>query len=463
MNKTNTPLVLCVTNYVAMNFSANVLLAAGASPLMSSYSEEMEDLVRKSDALLINIGTLDSAFLEGAAKAAAAARRKGLKWVLDPVGAGASAARRDASIELIREFHPAIIRANASEVEALDAALSGAGTEGGRGVDSTVRSEDALEAAKRLAAASGAVVSMSGETDFITDGKKVVKVEGGSSVMPRVTAMGCAASALTAAFSAGASNPMEAARGAMEMMARAAEMAASRTSLPGSFQPEFIDAVSRLSRRPFDRKLLKLYLVTDRGLAGERDIADIVREAAAGGVTMVQLREKEIGTERFIRLAKELGSVLKPLGIPLIINDRVDVALASGADGVHIGQSDMSYEDARRILGPDRIIGLSVENMEQVLEANSLDVDYIGISPVFATPTKTDTAKPFGLKGLREAVRLSIHPTVAIGGMNAATAGNVMAAGADGIAVVSAIIAAPDPQRASAELLKICSGDPDKI
>lgn len=462
MNKTNPPLVLCATNYVAMNFSANVLLAAGASPLMSSYSEEMEDLVRKCDALLINIGTLDSAFLEGVRKAAAAACGKGLKWVLDPVGVGASAARRDASIELIRDFHPSIIRANASEVKALEAALSGSGAEGGRGVDSTVRSEDALEAAKRLAAASGAVVSMSGETDFITDGTEVVKIEGGSPVMPLVTAMGCTASALTAAFSANASTPMEAASKAMEMMARAAEMAASKTSLPGSFQTEFIDAVSRLSREPFERKLLKLYLVTDRGLAGERDIADIVREAAAGGVTMVQLREKEIGTEKFIHLAKELGSVLRPLGIPLIINDRVDVALASDADGVHIGQSDMPYEDARRILGPDRIIGLSVENMEQVIEANALDVDYIGISPVFATPTKTDTAKPFGLEGLREAVRLSIHPTVAIGGMNAATAGDVMAAGADGIAVVSAIIAAPDPRKASAELLKICSEDSDK-
>ena len=203
-------------------------------------------------------------------------------------------------------------------------------------------------------------------------------------------------------------------------------------------------------------KALKLYLVTDRGLCPEgRSLVQTVKEAVEGGVTMVQLREKDIDTRTFIEEALELKALLGPLGVPLIINDRVDVALASDADGVHIGQSDMPYAIARRLLGPDRIIGLSVENMDQVAQANALDVDYIGVSPVFATPTKTDTARPFGLEGLREAVKLSHHPTVAIGGMNALTAADVMAAGADGIAVVSAIIAAPDPRAAAEELKNI--------
>lgn len=203
-------------------------------------------------------------------------------------------------------------------------------------------------------------------------------------------------------------------------------------------------------------KALKLYLVTDRGLCPEgRSLVQTVKEAVEGGVTMVQLREKDIDTRTFIEEALELKALLGPLGVPLIINDRVDVALASDADGVHIGQSDMPYAIARRLLGPDRIIGLSVENMDQVAQANALDVDYIGVSPVFATPTKTDTARPFGLEGLREAVKLSHHPTVAIGGMNALTAADVMAAGTDGIAVVSAIIAAPDPRAAAEELKNI--------
>lgn len=200
---------------------------------------------------------------------------------------------------------------------------------------------------------------------------------------------------------------------------------------------------------------LKLYLVTDRDLAGERDIADIVRQAVEGGVTMVQLREKKISTREFIALALRLKETLKPYGVPLVINDRVDVALASDADGVHIGQSDMPYGMARAILGPSKIIGLSVENFEQIEDANTLDVDYIGVSPVFATPTKTDTAEPFGLEGLKKAVEMSVHPTVAIGGMNEHTAADVMACGTDGIAVVSAIVCAPDPKESSKNLLQI--------
>ena len=200
------------------------------------------------------------------------------------------------------------------------------------------------------------------------------------------------------------------------------------------------------------KKTLRLYLVTDRPLSLGRDLAWIVEEAVAGGVTIVQLREKDIDTREFVALGLRLKEILTPLGVPLIINDRVDVALAVDADGVHIGQSDMPYDIARRLLGPEKIIGLSVETQAQVLEANKLDVNYIAVSPVYSTATKTDTALPFGLEGLRQAVAASGHPVVAIGGMNAATAPDVFAAGVDGIAVVSAICSAPDPRAAAAAL-----------
>ena len=203
------------------------------------------------------------------------------------------------------------------------------------------------------------------------------------------------------------------------------------------------------------KEKLKLYLVTDRGLSLGRPLEEIVSEAVAGGVTMVQLREKDAATGEFVELGRRLMSLLKPLGVPLIINDRVDVALAVDADGVHIGQSDMSYADARRLLGPEKTIGLSVENFEDLEAANKLDVDYIGISPVYGTPTKTDTAEPFGLEGLRKAVEMSVHPTVAIGGMNVATVGEVIAAWTDGVAVVSAICSAESPRDAAAELATI--------
>lgn len=203
------------------------------------------------------------------------------------------------------------------------------------------------------------------------------------------------------------------------------------------------------------REELKLYLVTDSDLCLGRSLEEVVREAVAGGVTMVQLREKEASTRDFVELALRLKPVCKAAGVPLIINDRIDVALAVDADGVHIGQSDMPYEVARRLLGPDKIIGLSVENFDDLERANGLDVDYVGISPVYGTPTKTDTAEPFGLEGLRRAVELSVHPTVAIGGMNAQTIGEVIAAGADGVAVVSAICSAPSPREATRELLRV--------
>ena len=196
-------------------------------------------------------------------------------------------------------------------------------------------------------------------------------------------------------------------------------------------------------------KQLRLYLVTDRPLCLGRELEWIVSEAVKGGVTMVQLREKDADTRDFVALGLRLKELLTPLGVPLIINDRIDVALAVDADGVHIGQSDMPYEIARRLLGPGKIIGLSVENIDEVIRANALDVDYIAVSPVYGTPTKTDTAEPFGLEGLRRAVELTRHPVVAIGGMNERTAADVFAAGADGIAVVSAICSAPDPAAAS--------------
>ncbi len=203
-------------------------------------------------------------------------------------------------------------------------------------------------------------------------------------------------------------------------------------------------------RRKFD---LSLYLVTDRDLSLGRDIEWIVTEAVRGGATMVQLREKGCSTAEFIDIAKRLKRALEPYDVALVANDRVDVALAADLDGVHIGQSDMSYEDARKLLGEDKIIGLSVESMEQVVAANELDVDYIGISPLYATPTKEDTAEPFGLEGCRRAVELSRHPSVVIGGLNMSTIAGAMAQGTDGVAVVSAIVSAESPADAAKELI----------
>lgn len=200
---------------------------------------------------------------------------------------------------------------------------------------------------------------------------------------------------------------------------------------------------------------VSLYLVTDSRLSLGRPVAEVVRAAVQNGVTIVQLREKDCSTRDFIALARRVREILAPLGIPLIINDRLDVALAAGADGVHIGQSDMPYGNARRLLGEDAIIGLSVGTPEEARMAEMLDVDYLGVSPVFSTPTKTDTGDAWEIEGLKILRTRSRHRLVAIGGINQTNAAMVMAAGADGIAVVSAICSAPDPSEAAKTLRAI--------
>lgn len=195
-----------------------------------------------------------------------------------------------------------------------------------------------------------------------------------------------------------------------------------------------------------------LYLVTDRALAHGRTTAEIVRAAVAGGVTCVQVREKDCGTREFIEEARAVQAALRGTGVPLIVNDRVDVALAVGADGVHLGQGDMPLADARRLGPPSWIVGISAETVEDAVRAERDGADYVGVSPVFRTPTKTDHAAPLGLAGLRAIRAATKLPLVAIGGLHAGNARETIRAGADGLAVVSAIVAADDPRAAAAEL-----------
>jgi thiamine-phosphate pyrophosphorylase len=184
-----------------------------------------------------------------------------------------------------------------------------------------------------------------------------------------------------------------------------------------------------------------LYLVTDRGLARGRTTFEIVSAAVQGGATVVQLREKDCSTRDFIEQALSIKEFLKDRGVPLIINDRVDVAQAVEADGVHLGQTDDLM-----------IIGISAESLEDAIEAEKGGADYLGVSPIYATPTKTDTAAPLGLEGLQEIRKAVKLPLIGIGGLNKDNATEVIRNGADGVAVVSAIVAADDPEAAAREL-----------
>ena len=199
-------------------------------------------------------------------------------------------------------------------------------------------------------------------------------------------------------------------------------------------------------------KYYELCLVTDRALAGGRAVADVVAAAVKGGVTMVQLREKTATTRAFVEQARALQRLLAPLQVPLLINDRIDVALAARADGAHVGQRDMPIALARQLLGPKAIIGLSITARGELDGEGVALADYLGVGPIFAQATKLDATPPLGLDGLAEIRRATRKPIVAIGGIAAANAATVRAAGADGIAVVSAIMGAADPMAAAAAL-----------
>jgi thiamine-phosphate pyrophosphorylase len=195
-----------------------------------------------------------------------------------------------------------------------------------------------------------------------------------------------------------------------------------------------------------------LYLVTDQAACQGRDLLGVIQEAVQGGVSAVQLREKQIATRPFVDLARRIKALLADTPVPLIINDRVDVALTVGAEGVHLGQDDLHPREARRLLGPEPLIGLSVNTPEQVREAGRLEVDYLGAGPVFPTPTKSDHKAPLGLEGLREMTALARVPVVAIGSISVEVCPKVLQTGVDGIAVVSAVCSAPSPEQAARRL-----------
>jgi len=194
-----------------------------------------------------------------------------------------------------------------------------------------------------------------------------------------------------------------------------------------------------------------LYLVTDRRWLGNRTLWEVVEEAIIGGATLVQLREKEISSRDCLEIAQRVKQVTDRYGVPLIINDRIDIALASGADGVHVGPEDLSVRIARQLMGEGKIIGASASSVDEAVLFQAQGADYLGVGAMFPTATKEGTEQ-VGLADLR-AIKAAVRvPVVAIGGINAENAGPVMETGVDGVAVVSAIMARADIREAARHL-----------
>ena len=200
-----------------------------------------------------------------------------------------------------------------------------------------------------------------------------------------------------------------------------------------------------------DRKTMRLYAVTDRAWVGQGTLGDQVEQALRGGVTCVQLREKSLGVPAILVEAEEIGALCRSYGVPFLINDRVEIALQCGANGVHVGQKDRAAREVRRLLGPNRILGVSARTVEQAVQAERDGADYLGVGAVFSTSTKAD-AMPVSYETLQAICRAVSIPVVAIGGIQRENLLSLAGSGVDGVALVSAIFAAPDVETASREL-----------
>jgi thiamine-phosphate pyrophosphorylase len=201
----------------------------------------------------------------------------------------------------------------------------------------------------------------------------------------------------------------------------------------------------------FDKNALRLYVVTDRSWLGDKTLAEEVEKILDSGATFLQLREKDMDHDTMLSEAKQIGKIAKEKGIPFVINDSVDICLQSDADGVHVGQKDQNAKEVRAMIGPDKILGVSAQTVEQALKAQAAGADYLGVGAVFGTTTKPD-ANEVSLQTLKEICEAVSIPVVAIGGIHAGNVMELKSSGANGIAVISAIFAQKDVEDATKKL-----------
>ena len=463
--RTKSPLIHNITNYVTVNDCANMVLACGASPIMADDAAEVEDITTICGGLNINIGTLNSRTIESMLKAGKKANALGHPVVLDPVGAGASALRTETAYRLLDEVRFTVIRGNISEVKTL---ASGAGTT--KGVDADVADrvteenlDGAVAFAKAFAAKTGAVVAITGAIDIVADGAKAYCIRNGHPMMSAITGTGCQLSALTAAFiTANPSQPLEAAAAAVCAMGLAGEIAHARlTPLDGNatYRNYIIDAIYNMTPAQLEEgasmkcaeEYMRLYAVTDRAWVGGQTLYQQVESALKGGVTCVQLREKELDEEAFLKEAFELHDLCKKYNVPFFINDNVDIAIRCHAEGIHVGQEDMAAAQVRQRVGDEMMIGVSVHSVEEALEAVRHGADCLGVGAAFSTHTKADVdVLPEGMmKAICDAVDI---PVVAIGGIHKENLLRLKGTGVNGVALVSAIFGAEDIEAECREL-----------
>lgn len=456
------PLIEQVTNYVTINDCANVTLAIGASPVMGDGFEEVDQMTMISDALVINYGVINGASLKTMIKAGKTANKHNIGIVLDPVGVGATQFRNEAIVDLLTQVHPTIIKGNASEIMS----LSGMNTQS-KGVDSSADSLEAIDAALKVARDHRCVCAVTGRIDIITDGRYIVKIYNESDLLSYITGTGCMITSLAASFLGGGASPLVSAVGGILAMSIAGEEAAIRENEENngiaSYREDVMNNIYKFNQYSI-RDLANievekveykypLYLVTDEKACKGKDFYESVEASIRGGAKIVQLREKNMDTRDFFKRALKLKEICHKHGVDFVINDRLDIAIAVDADGVHLGQSDMPIQKAKEILGHKKIIGISAKNMEEALEAQKYGADYIGVGAIFATDTKKDSGL-VDLETLKEMTDQINIPVLAIGGIGLGKLGYLKDTGIDGICVISDILGSDDPEKRARELLE---------
>jgi len=444
------PLVHAITNYVTMDWVARGLLAAGARPVMARDGAEAPAMAAAADALLLNLGTWSPAVHAAMLEAGRVASERGIPIVLDPVGAGAMPTRTKAALELLGELKVTAIRGNAGEIAAL------AGITGGvRGVDSVAANSTAA-VARKVALQHNCITIATGTVDMLTDGRRTLEVKSGRPLMAQIPGAGCLASALTAAaLATAAHDPLQSAAQALLWAGLAGELAAAVAAGPGSFAPAFLDRLAAVDTLPAGRitpplaDRLALYVI----VSGTTPLP-VLEQILAAGAGSIQFREKHLPFREQVPIARSMGELCHRHGALFLINDRADLALTVGADGVHLGQDDLPLPEARRLLGPEALLGATCETEDEARTAVAEGADYIGTGPVYATPSKADAGEPYGPAVVGWVSRAAAPvPVIGIGGIGPGGAAPVIAAGGCGVAVISSVVNAPDPGAATRTLL----------
>ncbi|MDY3974726.1 MAG: hydroxyethylthiazole kinase [Veillonella caviae] len=493
------PLVICLTNDVVKNFTANGLLALGASPVMSGCKEDLQDLMPLANAVLINIGTITPELATLYKAAAKLANAHNVPIILDPVAAGAGAFRKSVALDLLTDYKIAVIRGNAGEIAAL--VNESIAT---KGVDSSGANEPG-PLAQRAAKQYKTVVIATGAVDGVATESGYVELANGSSLMPKVVGTGCLLGAVVAAFVGSGSNQADVvidkgghqsnlsipchdasdavyfdlARAAISTYNVSGELAELKSfgKGPGTYAVEFINALEAVTddmvikqtqcvRTAFNRlyndrericKAMDIYFICGtQDFEGHEDQAlKTIEEALQAGITMFQLREKGKGSLEGARkkdFALKVQALCKQYKVPFIVNDDMDLAEELDADGVHIGQDDAPIEEVRVRFG-HKIIGLSIHDVSEYKLSNVALADYIGVGPIHGTQSKADAKSAIGYEGIQAVRHFDPQvPIVAIGGIVAADVKPLKTAGADGVSVISAITKASDVSQAVAAL-----------